>query len=338
MSGPIPSGFNLFISDITTAFGAVYLTDTLDAEWKSVCTEVPIKGAQFVSGWTGVMPKARVWSGARVVHRPAAQTYTAIPIKYEITYAIGVDEVADDLYGIYFRMLPDMVRQTRRWQALETRDLLENAGAYTGAKQNGYDGLTFFNTAHLIDIYNSTLGTYSNDFSGGGANVTYTKANGGTVNVLTGGAFGFTALKTLYEYMMTIKGEDGERLGIRPETLMHPVNLKGEVELVLKSMFAAPPAWGTITGQVGTANNPLKQYGITPYQNDYLNDPQMWYLGDTSRAYKPLFFGMREAWKIVPRTAPTDSNVFDNNELLIGGDARGMPFWGYSWMLTRSGP
>lgn len=338
MSGPIPSNFNLFISDITTAFGAVYLSDPLESHWKEFTTEVPIKGTQLVAGWTGVMPKARVWYGDRVVHSPAAQIYSVAPLPYEITYDIDRFHLDDDLYGIYFRMVPDMVRQTRRWESYEIRDMLENTGAQTGTRQNGFDGLSFFNTAHPIDIYNTALGSYSNDFSGGGQSVTYTKANGGTVTIQTGGGIGVTAFKTAYEYMMTIKGDDSERLGVRASILMHPVNLKTEVEIILKNTMFAPPAWGAITGQVGAADNAFLRFGVRPFMNEFLNDPQMWYLADTTRAYKPVTWGMREAWRIVPRMSENDPVVFDTHMYLLGGWARGCPAWGYSWMMLRSGP
>ena len=338
MSGPIPTNLAVFVSDLNAAFGNVYLTDPMEDHFGALTTEVPVTTEQLVIGWQNLMPKARVWLGPRVVNSPALQTKTYVPIPYEITYAIDQFLSQDDIHGLYNRLLPDLVRQTRRWQAYETRDMLENAGYYTGSYQLGLDGLTFFNTAHLVDFYNSSAGTYCNDFSGGGQNVSYTKANGGTVNILTGGAFGVSAFKTLFEYAMTVKGEDGERLGVRANTLMHPINLKGEVEVVLKNTFFAPPAWGTITGQVGTAENAWKRYGCTPYQNDFLNDPQMWYLGDANRAYKPLGFGLREAWVVVPRVSETDQIVWDMHQMAWGGKARGMPFWGYSWMLYRSGP
>lgn len=338
MSGPFPTNFGYFVSDLNAAFGTVYLTDPLEDHMGQFTTEVPVTTEQLVVIWQGVMPKARVWYGPRVVSSPALQTQTYVPIPYEITYGIDQFVLSDDIHNAYFRMLPDLVRQTRRWQALESRDLLENAGAYTGSRQLGLDGLTFFNSAHYIDVYNTGLGTYSNDFSGGGANVTYTKANGGTVTIPTGGGFGVTAFKTLFEYMGTIKGEDGERLGVRPSSLMHPISLKGEVEVVLKNTFFAPPAWGNITGQVGAAENAWKRYGCTPYQNDFLNDPQMWYLADCNRAYKPLGFGLRKAWEIVPRVSPSDPMVWDMHQIAIGGNARGMPFWGYSWLMARSGP
>jgi phage major head subunit gpT-like protein len=338
VSGPIPANFLLFLSDMNTAIGSVYLADPLDAEWQQVMTEIPVKTEQYVDAWTGLMPKARPWSGDRVVHQPSAQTYKAAPVPFEITYGMDRFHLDDDHLDVYFRLLPDMVRQTRRQQSYEMRDLLENAGAWTGAAQNGFDGLTYFNTAHPVDFYNTGAGTYCNDFSAGGQNITYTKANGGTVTILTGGGFGVLGFKTLYEYMMTLKGEDLERLGVRPTTLMHPVNLKTEVEVVLRSTSFAPPAWGNITSQVGAADNPFKRFAVTPFMNEYLNDPQMWYLGDTSRGFKPLRWGLREGWRVVARVAETDPNVFDNHMYEWGGWNRCMPLWSYSWLLARSGP
>ena len=341
MSGPIPSNSALFFSDINAGFGTVYDSDPLEGqEFGPLLGEIPVTTEQLVIIWQNLMPKARIWYGSRVVSEAALQTVTYVPRPYEITYAIDQFIKQDDIHDVYRRVLPDLVRQTRRWQALETRDMLENAGGYTGSAQNGFDGLTYFNTAHLVDFYNPGLGTYCNDFSGGGQTISYSKITGGTYSIQTGGAFGVTAFKTLVEYMHTIKGEDGERLGVKATDLMHPPQLIGEVEVVLKNTYFSPPAWGNITGQVGAAENAWKRYGVMPRCNEFLNDPQMWYVGDTSRGTygKPVMFGLREAWTVVPRTAETDPVVFDMHKLLWGGKARGMPFWGFSWLLFRSGP
>jgi phage major head subunit gpT-like protein len=341
MAGPIPSNTALFFSDINAGFGTVYDSDPLEGqEFGPFLGELPVTTEQLVIVWHNLMPKARIWYGSRVASEASLQTVTYVPRPYEITYAIDQFIKQDDIHDVYRRILPDLVRQTRRWQALETRDLLENAGGYTGAAQNGFDGLTYFNTAHLIDFYNPGLGTYCNDFTNGGQTISYAKTIGGTYSILTGGAFGVTAFKTLVEYMHTIKGEDGERLGVKATDLMHPPQLIGEVEVVLKNTYFSPPAWGNITSQVGAAENAWKRYGVTPRCNEFLNDPQNWYLGDTSRGTfgKPVMFGLREAWTVVPRTAATDPVVFDMHKELWGGRARGMPFWGFSWLLFRSGP
>ena len=334
--GPTPKNFNLFITNINTSFGAVY-NDTTDTVWPQYASEVPVTGRVFTAGWTGMMPKFRIWNGPRITHQPAAQTYSAVVLPYELTYDIDAFDLDDDLYGIYYRMVPDMARQAKRLPNYELRDLIENAGGYTGAAQLGFDGLTYFSTAHPINIYQSSMGTYVNDFSGGGVNVTYTAVNtGGTRTVLAGGAFSPTAFSTLYEYMSTLKGEDGERLGVQPNMLMHPVQLKTEVELVLKSMFFAPPAWGTITGQVGAADNPLRRFGVMPLENIFLNDSAMWYLFDGTKAYKPVTWAQREAVRLVSRFEPTDPIRFDEHKHLIGGEGRACPAWGFSFLMARS--
>jgi phage major head subunit gpT-like protein len=110
---PTPTNFALFISNINTSFGAVY-ADTTDSIWPQYASEVPVTGKQFVAGWTGMMPKMRVWYGPRVTNQPAPQTYSAVVLPFEITYDIDRFDLDDDLYGIYYRMVPDMARQTRR--------------------------------------------------------------------------------------------------------------------------------------------------------------------------------------------------------------------------------
>ena len=334
-----PAAYNVFISNVNTAFGAAY-TDTTDSVWPQFATEVPVTGKVFVAGWTGMMPKYRVWYGPRITHQPAAQTYSATVIPYELTYDIDTFDLDDDIFGIYYRMIPDMVRQGKRHPNYELRDWLENAGAYTNGTAGplGFDGLSYFNTAHPVDVYNSSAGTYCNDFSLGGQTVSYTKVTGGTQNVLVGGAFGPTAFSTLFEYMHTLKGEDGERLGIEPSFLMHPNQLMTEVELVLKSMFFAPPAWGTITGQVGAADNPLRRFGVTPVKNTFLNDSSMWYLGDGTKSFKPVTWAVREPVRIVPRFQMNDPIQFDEHKSLIGGHTRATPAAGFSFLMARSGP
>lgn len=337
MSAPIPSNFRVFITNINTAFGAAY-ADTLDSVWPQFASMVPVTGSIFTAGWTGMMPKMRPWFGARVVHEPAPQTYSATPVPYEITYDIDRFHLDDDLFGIYYRMIPDMARQTARWPNYELRDLLENAGVYGNTTaQAGFDGLPYFSTAHPIDIYNAALGTYINDFTAGGQSVAYPKVGGGTTSVLVGGAFGPTAFATLYEYMETLLGEDGERLGVQPNFLMHPLQLTTEVELVLKNTFFAPPAWGTITGQVGAADNVFRRFGVMPVCNPFLTSSTIWYLGDGSKAYRPLTWAVREAVRIVPRMNEDDPVVFDTHKYLIGGWGRAVAAWNYSWLMARSG-
>ena len=324
-----PSQFALFISTVNTSIGQVLSDLTVPEVWKEYSTVVPSAGSQNVYGWTGKLAKPRVWKGSRVVVRANPQTYTVVNLPYEHTLTIDRFHLDDDLMGIYYRQLPDQAKTVRLLPNYWTRDLLENSGDQTGTRQLGLDGLTAFNTAHPVNFYVSAAGTYSNDFTGGGQTINGT---------LIGGQFSPTAFATLVEYGMTIKGEDGEPLGVYYDKMMFPAALKLEAELVMKSMSFAPPAWGTITGQVGAADNPLKRFGVEPLINPYLTSNTKWYALDTTKSFRPLLWQVREAAQMAQRVNEGDPNVFDNHMYLWGWWGRVAPAWGYSFLFARSGP
>jgi len=331
MATPNPANFNLFVTTVKTILGSLYEKDQLEAFWRQVSDETPADSEAVTFGWTGLMPKMRLWTGARQPHQPAAQTYTVIPQPFENTYSLDRFKYDDDKYDVFYRELPDMTRQAARHPSYQLRDLIENTGVQTGSRQNGLDGLTYWNQAHPINIYDSSMGTYSNDFTGGGQTI------GG---VLIGGVLSQTAIASAAEYQTTIKGEDGERLGIQMTHLMHPSTLQNEVDLYLKSMFFSPPSWGgyqPITGQVGAADNPLLKMGIQPLCNPFLNNATRWYGLDLSKTRKPFMRVVREAVKTVPRTAETDDNVFNNHMLQWGQWLRDCPAWQFSFLAFRSG-
>lgn len=323
--GVTPASLNLFISTVSTAIGQVYSDASIPMLWEKFSSLMPCSSSQLALAWTGMLPKARVWRGSRVVVSPNPQTYIVVPLPYEHTVTIDRFHLDDDQFGYYYRTLPDQARQMKRQPDYWHRDLLEKSGDFTGTVQNGFDGLTYFNTAHPINFYASGAGTYSNDFTGGGS--------GGV-----GGAFGFTSVATLYEAMLRFKGEDGEPLGIQPNLVMVPPALSLESNLVLKEAMAAPPAWGTITGQVGAADNPMLRFGLQTLVNPYLTSTTVWYMMDTTKSFKPMLWVVREAPVMTPRVSENDPIVFDLHHYLWGWWARATPAWGYSFLMCRSGP
>ena len=335
-----PAAFAKFVTDINTMWGTIYESLGVEEQYQKIATTVPLKTAQWEIGWTGIMPKARVWAGPRHPYQPAAQTYIAVPQPYELTYEIDKFNLDDDQFGVFFRMLPDMARQLKRWPDLQMRDLLEASGAYSSTTiQQGFDGLSNWNTAHLINLYNSGLGSYCNDFTGGGQNVTYTKPGGGTGTTLVGGSLAPVAYGTLAEYMQTIKGEDGEVLGVNPNLMQIAPQLEVEANMILKASYFAPPQWGVnITSQVGAAENVLKRFGIDYIENKFLANKYTWYLMDLSQSVKPFTWVLREAPIVVPRINENDPIVFDNHMLMWGAWMRACPAWSYAFLCARSGP
>ena len=327
-----PTNYATFVTTASTMMGHVYDEDDVQSVYKQITTELPCGTAQMTFAWTGLMPKMRAWYGARQPHQDAPQTYTVVPQPWENTYSIDRFTLDDDQYGVHYRLLMDLVRQSKRHPDYQIRDLLEATGAQSStAIQLGPDGLSFWNSAHPVNLYNATQGTYTNTTLGG-------QSIGG---VTVGGAMGVVSVTSVWEYMQTLKGEDGERLGIKPDVLMHPPTLASEVMQLLGSTFMAPPIWGgfaPITGQVGAADNVMMRFGVRALQNMFLANNQNWYMLDTTKPMKPLIWVVREPVVTVPRMNENDPAVFDTHMFQWGQWARNCPAWNLSFMSHRSGP
>jgi phage major head subunit gpT-like protein len=327
-----PANFATFVTNANTLIGHVYDTDNVDSVYKTISSEVPCTSTQWTTAWTGLMPKMRLWDGPRQPHQPGAQTYTIIPQPWENTYSIDRFVLDDDQFGVYYRMLGDLARQSKRHPDIQFRDLLEATGVQGAtALQKGPDGVAFFSTAHPIDFYNAASGTYINDFASGGQTVS---------GITVGGALSPTAFTSIYEYMTTLVGEDLERLGVIPNIMMVPPTLKAEGELILKSTFFAPPAWGafsSIGSQVGAADNPLKRFGVDLLVNSWLKSNKNYYLLDTTMGMKPLTMVTREPVITVPRVNESDPVVFDTHMFQWGQWARMGFGWGFSFLMARGG-
>lgn len=328
-----PAQLNIFKSNTSLIAGAAY--GETPTHYQEFCTTVPMgEAGQLVMGWTGMIAKPRLWTGPRVVIEAAPQTYVLIPKLFELTLGIDQFELADTggTGGIYYRQVPDMARQLKRQPDYWNRDLIEASGDYSStADQKGFDGLSYWNTAHPVDLYNTGAGTYCNDFTGGGVTI-----NMSGTSVLVGGALSLTSVATIREYMGTLKAEDGEAMGIVPDTLMHPSMLEMEVTTLLTAAYFSPPSYGLFTGQVGNVDNPGKRFGLKPLKNELLADPRKFYLLDTTKAIKPFLHVLRDATTMVTRFSPSDPIVFDEHKHLWGGWGRIAMGWGYSWLAARS--
>jgi phage major head subunit gpT-like protein len=342
------ANYAAWITTVDTTVGHLYTQLNPKNTYREYVTTLPMKGSIYSIGWTGRMPKARPWYGSRVVYEPAMQIYQVEPIPYEITYGIDRFKLDDSdvnaSESIFWRMLPDMVRQWQMQPEYEIRDLLEATGVQAaGTRQNGLDGLTNFNTAHPIDIYNPGFngggnalfsgGTYCNKFTGGGVSI-----NGTTI----GGALGIVQFSSLWQYMQAIPGEDGETLGVVPDVMLIPLTLQDTAMFILKATLLASPTWGSfaqLTGQVGAADNQYVKVGVRPVVNAYLRNTKNWYLMDCSHPVaKPLLWIVREAPRTVPRVNENDPVVFDVHRYLWGGWDRVTPAWDYAFMSAVSGP
>jgi phage major head subunit gpT-like protein len=329
-----PTNLSLFFSTLETKFWTAY--ETAPVWHNDFATMYNATSEQFVAGWIGMVDKYRYWAGSRVTHQPAPQTYTVQIQPFELTEQVDQFKLLDDQYGINYATVPFMGMQAKKVYDYQLRDLILNLGVQTGGLQNGLDGLTHWNTAHPIDYWDSSKGTYCNDFRGGGF----------TVNSITvGGAFGTNSFNTLWEEFASRKSESNEPLGLLPNMTMTPPQLKAAAQTVLQSTFYAPPQMGTMgSGSganapfVGAMENPLKGWTDLAINPDLATSPTTWFMLQTNGPIKPFGIALREAPNFVYRVDPTDPVVFDRHTYLYGSYARFAPMWSFAWLSAISGP
>ncbi len=333
------SNLNLFFTAMETRFWQAY---KVAAPWSTqLATPFPVGTEQWVSGWTGMLEKMREWVGPRIVRTPAPQTYMVPMQVFELTWGIDKFKLKWDQHGIYGSHFAHHGTQNAKWPDYQLRDLIFGLGSQGGSRQLGTDGLSHWNTAHLVDVYDAGKGTYCNDFRGG---VTVDGVN-------VGGALSPNAFKTLFANMSTRKSDNGEALGLVPDLVVGSSMLKGEMDVVLKNQFIAPSQYGGIgTGPVGTANGPFVGAMNNPTMGwaDSLIVPDFaitaatqsqWLLLQTKgMPMLPFSWLLNQAPTLTPRTDPADPVVFDTRQFVYGSEAVGAPAWSLPFLSSISGP
>ncbi len=267
------------------------------APWYTrLATVVPSTTAENVYGWMIKLPKMRKWVGDRVIHNVASQDYVVKNDDFELTVSVPRNSVMDDTFGIYNPIASELGQQASKYPD----DLLVTL-MQSGQSLVGPDGQFFFDVDHPISPINATMGTQS--------------------NYLVSSAFSEATFDTALATMAGFVGEDGRPMGVTPNLLVVPPQLR----------FAA----NKVVARDLTTNGESNVYkGATDVLviPELVNKPTEWYLFDTTRALKPFIFQNRMSPQFVPLTAVNDENVFMHKEYIWGVDARGAAAFGL-WFL-----
>lgn len=251
--------------------------------------------------WLASMPGMRKWLGPRIVESFKERAYQIFNEHFEKTIEVDRDKLADSPMSAIGNAAARLAVIMEGANKLED-DLLFNAsstatGAISGLLALGastvcYDGQYFFDTDHPTDL--DGTGTQSNYEASGFA---LSAAN----------------YQTARSRMMSFKGENNRPLGIIPNLLAIPPALeKTGKEIVVAQVGSS----GATNVQAGTA-----QVEVIP-ELAILGDTR-WFLFDTiTSGPKPFILQLREALKMVERTAPSDAPVFERNKLQWGLDRR----------------
>lgn len=255
-------------------------------------------------GWMDKFPKLREWVGPRVVQNIVAQNYSLTNKKFELTYAVDVDDISDDQYGLYAPAAQMMGMQAKEWPDDQMTPVVE-----AGFTETTFDGAAFFSASHPKDTSNAAAGTQS--------------------NLMTGSAFSPTTVATMRANFRLLVGRDLKPLGMNLRAIMIAPGLEQSALQLANSEYIVS-TFG-VNAATGSQTNVLKG-SFTPIVNAKLTSATTWYGIDNRWPIKGFIWQQRLAPQFAYKVSPESENVFNNDQYEFGVKARGVGGYGLWFM------
>ncbi len=307
------SSLDLIFRQADLRFGQV-LANT-ETWGEQIATTIPSNSRQVTYGWMARIPIMRKWMGSRSLNAIATHARTITNVPFENTTVLERDDVEDDQFGIFNMNISFLASQAKKWPDQQLAQFLRDAGATTG-----YDGKAVFATDHPLN---------GGDVAGG---VTGSAQSNLALNT----ALSYTSYVAARTAMMAFKGEDGQPLTVTPKLLVVPPQLEGVAKLILESDLLSNAFTTTSTTSQATQTNVYKGTAKLLVIPELADQPNNWWLLDTSKVVKPFIWQLRQAPRFTYLTNPADYNVFMQKSFVYGCDARGCAAESL-WFLSYAG-
>jgi len=246
-------------------FGRFQGTQTF---WDDLATRIPSTSDHEKYAWLGSLPKMREWGSGRLAQGLSTEHYSVENLKYEATIEVDRDEIDDDQTGQIRLRIGEMAEAAATHKDYLIEQLLLN-GAVSGF--NSYDGVTFFNIAHV----SGASGQQSN----------LIEADAADADVPTTAEFRAAICKAIGQ-MVAYKDDKGQPIRIPPNptgfrVIVPPATMFQALEAL--SLPLAPTAINPIAANVlqGTG-----QVFVFPG----LTDATKFYLAKVDVACRPFIF------------------------------------------------
>jgi phage major head subunit gpT-like protein len=305
---PTPANLQVFFTGLKNLFYAAY--GGVPAWWNTIAMEVPSDTELETYGWMDRLPIMEEWIGPRKRNSVPTRARVVTNRDWSEVSAIPRNKFLDDKLGLFTPIAEEMGRQAAKLHDQQLVKIMQStASTQTGPAVTGnptcFDGVTFFNTTHPVDVDAGTggpFGSYSNDLA---------------TNALNASNFA-TAVKQMENFT----GRDGQPLNINPTHLVVPPALREAATVITKAEMIAPQTFGNMTTNVGATSNIWKGFVEVLVIRELANQPNVWYLIDASRGVKPFLVQNRQAPNFVYLVNPNDPNVFWQKEYVWGADSR----------------
>ena len=263
-------------------------------DWERVATVVPSEQDTEKYAWLGSSPKMREFKDERVPAGLLEHDYTIRNKTWEASISVDRAALEDDQYGQIRLRVQSLAEESRRHQDEVVFTLLKD-----GFATLCYDSQYYFDTDHA----EGDSGTQSNK---------------GT------SALSSTSLQTAITAMSKFKDDKGKPMGVIPDTLVVPPDLKWTALELVGSPVAVVKIGDGTAGSGAT--------GATPYRNvlegaldvvtsPYLTDTNDWLLLCTKRIVKPVIFQSRVPVEFAALEANSE-NGFMRDQYVYGVRAR----------------
>ena len=242
--------------------------------------------------WLGSLPRMREFGTGRLARGMNNESYSVENLKYESTLEVDRDEISDDKTGqIRIRISELAIRAATHKDYLISQLLIN--GATSGF--NSYDGVTFFNDAHVS--------------GGSGSQDNKLTSEASDTSNPTTDEFKLS-LRTAISAMLAFKDDQGEPLA---------VSATGLACVTPTTMYLTALEAVNAT-MIGSTSNVL-QGAARVIAFPWLTDPKVWYLLKTDGVIRPFIFQDREPVEFTALTEESDEG-FRREKYLYGVRAR----------------
>ena len=268
--------------------------------WQMLATMIPSSTSVNEYLFENRILKMEEWLGPRTLQNLSNQEYSLKNKRYQAAVSVSVDQIEDDQLGVFKNQVSGLGRAAAKWP-----DQLLKTALQAGTVDLGFDGQPFFDTAHTVGVAPALSASQSNNF--------------------TGSALSATTYNTVRAGMMALTGEDGEPLGVDPGLLCVPPQLEDAGRQIIRA--------GTVTTGGTNIWQGSADLLVIP---ELANEATTWYLADVSKPLKPFIWQLRKPTTITSKNAPTDDNVFFDDEYIWGSKGRGRIGYSPWWLMARA--
>lgn len=300
MAVDLAGALQIFFTGLHTTYQEAYQTPP--TFWQDIAMHTTSTTELETYAWMDRIPRMRQWLGPRVINNVPTRSRSIVNVDFELTQAIPRNKFRDDKMSIY-----QPLAQLMAFEAKKLPD--QQLAALMISNPVGFDGLSFFNTAHLSNIDDAGSATFNNALT-----LSLTPSNFGAARAA----------------MRAWVGADGNPYGANPSMLVVPPQLEDVARRILFTDYSGrgqiTPAAGVPPTESATAHaseqNIYKGAAGLVVIPELASQPSTWYLLDASTPIKPFIVQERQAPQFVYKGADSDDNVFWNKEYIWGVDAR----------------